>query len=1007
MRSRFCPRTSSNSRVAALAVTLLLASGASALDPARTLTQYAHRIWGVEQGLAQPTIYSILQTRNGYLWLGTQDSLVRFDGSRFRQMDDLLGAPFDHHMVRSLLEDDRNNLWVGTMGSGLIRRAPDGSVTQFGKAQGMPSDNVACLASDHNQALWICTDEGLVRKENGHVRVFTTADGMPSNHPNSFCVAEDGSGWAAYPDYGLVQIHGERATPFATPLKAIQTLACAKDGSVWAGTEGGLFRIRNGKGQSFTTRDGLADNWISALTEGPDGSIWIGTHAGFSRYRPAASGGSFESFRPGNGLSHSTVLALSFDREGSLWVGTKNGLDQFTDGNVIPYTTSEGMPGNDAGPVIEDAGGRLWVGTLRNGLGAFDGTRFRVFTTRDGLSDNSVLSLENGRNGDLWVGTKRGISRVRGDRVISRYSRKDGLSGNEARAMFFDSEGVLWVGTESGLDAFNGKRFIEHAAPGIPHIANILAVAGGSRTRLFVSAEPNSMYQLRDGVLTHHSLEGISRPVTSFYLLDREKHIAWMGTLGSGLLRWQNGNVVHVYIRDGLYDNRIYSILPDGRGNLWIASSKGIFRVSVVELENFAGGRIHRIQSLPFTTGQLRFECQPGVQPEGWRAHDGRLWFSTTTGLVVIDPENLMTSRVAPPVAISSVLVNGQRVTLDGALNGADLKSSQRNLEIRYSGLSFVSPEKVTFRYILEGYDKTWNDAGARREAFYTNLPPGRFRFRVAAKNADGVGSEKDATLVFAIAPRLFQRVWFWPMILSLIAVAATALYRLRVRRLRAAFNLVFGERSRIARELHDTLLQGLSGVMMQLEALRVGLPQSTARETLAEIIEDARRCSSDARRSLFGLRMVDGISDGGFSGELTRLVKQTMSGSSANLILEIEPLSLDDAPDLAFQLLRIVQEAVSNAVRHAGAETIRVALRIFGGRLELAIEDDGVGFDPEASCVDHYGVAGIRERSDEIGAKLKITSTAGLGTQIFLTVAAFKNLTYRFRRGRLKSMVG
>ncbi len=341
-----------------------------------------------------------------------------------------------------------------------------------------------------------------------------------------------------------------------------------------------------------------------------------------------------------------------------------------------------------------------------------------------------------------------------------------------------------------------------------------------------------------------------------------------MGTLGSGLLRWQNATLAHIRVKDGLYDNRIYSILKDDKSNFWMASSKGIFRVSEKELDDFADGKIRSVTSIPFSTGQLRFECQSGVQPAACRTRDGRLWFSTTNGLVVVDPNHLRHNQIPPPVRITAIIVNGQRIDPRQDLQ---FKPFEKNVEIRYSGLSFISPEKVAFRYILEGYEKSWTEAGPRREAFFTNLPPGNFHFKVMARNADGVWSTQAASLNFAVEPRLYQRPWFLALLALAIAVMITAGYRMRIRQLKHRFDLVLAERSRIARELHDTLLQGLSGITMQLQALWTRLPASAEKRVLGEIIKDAGQCSTEARQSLWGLR-VTGKEPLRFSERLAKL---------------------------------------------------------------------------------------------------------------------------------------
>ena len=964
---------------------------AFALDPNRTLTQYVHRIWGQDEGLVQPTIYSILQTRNGFLWLGTQDRLIRFDGLRFHEFTESNDTQFEHSLIRSLFEDRDGNLWIGSLGSGVARLAPDGTVTRFTKRQGLPGDEVFCIASDTQGHIWFCTNDGLARwdAQNGF-RTFTTADGLPTNQTRSFCESTDGTQWVTSLDAPLsvgrnAQFHS--FSPAAGPAipRTLSALQCATDDSVWVGADVGLFHIENGSVRQFTTREGLLDNTVFALAAGPQNSIWIGTRNGINRYRPNPEGaGEFSTYGTKDGLSHSSVLALFVDREGSLWAGTKNGLDQFTDGNVTPYTINEGMPGNDAGPVIEDDAGRLWVGTQGSGLSEFDGHHFHTLTTRNGLISDRILSLEVDRGGDLWAGSAGGLNRLRNGRVISTFTRRNGLPGDRVQSLFVDKSGQLWAGTDRGLTVFDGVRFKSPRPPQAAQLTNVVAIAGSQRVQLFVSADPGGLYVLKDGVFRPASLTGVTRLVSSFYI-DQTRHIAWFGTLGSGLLRWQNGSLTHIHAKDGLYDNRIYSILKDGSGNFWLASSKGIFRVSEKDLEDFSAGRIRTVTSIPFTTGQLRFECQSDVQPAAWRTHDGRLWFSTTSGLVVVDPRHLSRTTMPPPVEITATFLNGQPKNL----NGLDLQGPfQKNLEIRYAGLSFVSPEKVTFRYMLDGYDKSWVEAGTRREAFFTNLPPGHFHFKVQARNADGVASTRNAVVDFIIEPLIYQRPWFWALLACCLGLLIAIGYRLRIRHLQSQFNLVLAERGRIARELHDTLLQGLSGVTMQLQALWTRLPHSRDREMLREIIEDAGRCSTEARQSLWGLRVID-ASPAGFAANLAKIARQATTGTPTSLVLDIDRVSPGQIGEIEFQLLRIAQEAIANVVRHAAADTLTVRLRSIGPEFTLSIADDGDGFDVDRAVFGHFGLLGMRERAAGIGAILSICSTRGVGTEVSVSFAA------------------
>ncbi|MEO7144570.1 MAG: two-component regulator propeller domain-containing protein, partial [Bryobacteraceae bacterium] len=698
---------------------LLFLCGAVAfgLDPNRTLTQYLHRIW--QQGLPPGTIYSILQTSDGYLWLGTQTGLVRFDGVRFTPPieghpggtdPDILGSVW----VRALLEDASRNLWVGTNDSGLLR-VRHGVVTHYGQKQGLPSATVHCLTPGKGGALWVCTAGGLAELADGKMQVYRSAQGLASDNVRAVCQAGDGTLWAGGESPRLSAWNGSKFVSHliasASGYTSVRALVCSHDGSLWIGTTNGLIHSSAGRERVFTVHDGLPDKWVVSLQQSRDGSLWIGTKDGFSRWR----NGEIESFRSKDGLSQSAVYSVYEDREGSLWVGTKHGLNQFVDGRAIPYTASEGLPSNNTGPVLQDRNGVVWVGTLDAGLARFNGRRFTALTTKNGLASNTIRALAEDTRGDLWAGTDAGLNRLHDGRVESTYTARDGLPANAIRCLFLDRSGALWAGTAAGPARYSGGKFLPAAGT---HGAAVLAFGQDAHGQILAATDAGFVYVLADGKFTGFTQGGLPpREVVSFY--EDPDGLVWMGTLGAGLRLLENGKVFNFYMHDGLFDDEIYGVVADGHDRLWMACSKGIFSVNRSDLRKFAAGAIPRFTSTPYIpTDALRtIECQSGVQPAAWRMQDGRLWFSTIRGLIVLDPNHLHPKLAPPPVEIEEITVNGENETVSQIDR---LAPGRKNLEFRYTGLSFVTPSHLTFRYILEGFDKNWIDAGTRREAFYT-----------------------------------------------------------------------------------------------------------------------------------------------------------------------------------------------------------------------------------------------------------------------------------------------
>ncbi|HEY1755615.1 MAG TPA: two-component regulator propeller domain-containing protein [Bryobacteraceae bacterium] len=1001
-----------------------------ALDSSRSLTQYVHRIWTTQQGLPSGTIYDIWQTRDGFLWLGTQTGLVRFDGVRFTPAETLYPGLPENLWVRSGFEDAEGALWLGTNDAG-VYHVKQGLVTHYSTKDGLPSDQVYCLIPGGSGVAWACTANGLAKlslsakaagDKNGsgaietrHVSPSTGTDAV-----RAACLAPDGKLWIGS-DAPLVYAGNEAIPLRSIPSDAsVRAIACGHS-TVWIGTTAGLIELTGSAQTLYTTGNGLADDGILSLDEAADGNLFIGTRGGFSRLR----NGEFNSFLPQDGLSQSSVFSLYEDREGSLWAGTKLGLNQFVDGRAIPYTTSEGLPSNAAGPLLQASGGGVWIGTLDAGLARFNGRRFTALGIGEGLASNMVVALAEYK-GAIWAGTNRGLTVLENGRVARRFSTADGLPSEEIRTLYADSKGVLWVGTAGGMAKFTGSGF---AALKGAHLKDAVVTIGSDRQGRLLFSTEHGLFRLDGGAVQEIAPAGA--PLRSVDAIYRDEDgFIWLGTDGQGLQvlddRGGQLKITTFRVRDGLFDGEIYGIVPDRQGRLWMACSKGIFSVARADFLRVMAGQAKTFSSTPYspTDASRVIECKPGVQPGILRVSDGQIWFSTIRGLIVIDPEHLKRNVPPPPVVIENPIVNGE---VESAESIGGLAPGEKNLEFNYTGLSFLSPTRLTFKYKLEGYDKDWINAGTRRQAFYTNLPPKTFHFRVTACNvADNLCNETGSVVTFRLAPRYYQRVWFWPLMLALAALAGWLGYQVRIRRLRERYDLIVAERSRIARELHDTLIQGFSGITMAMQALAARLRPSEERGRLQDIIQDAATCLRETRRSVAGLRGARATAVSGLSASIAQAARQITETKNVRLKLKLEHEPPNLPAEFEYNLLRIATEAVSNAVKHSGARNIEVTLSAgsqlggsqpagsrstgnghawhrSGGRdsrapetaptaIFLSVADDGGGCAPSENGhlkPGHYGLIGMKERAAQIGAKFSFESAPGRGTIVSVLAPA------------------
>ena len=796
-------------RVHAAAILTLAAAamppavGAVGLDPGKAVTQYNLDAWTTSSGLPQNTITAITQTQDGYLWMGSFGGLARFDGARFVVFDKSTTPALRNSGVHALLADRRGGLWVGTNGGGLTL-LKDGSARTFGIADGLGADVVRSLFQDSKGRVWAGTNGGLSLLEGDRFRTWNAANGFTGNVVRAIREDAGGALWIGTNGDGLFRMKDGQFTRFTRkdglPSDLVFSLAFDRDGTLWIGTNGGgLARYADGHFRLYGREHGLDGDIIWSLLQDGEGSLWVGTYgAGLFR----REGERFSGLTTRTGLSSDFVRALWPDHEGSLWIGTNTGgLARLRDGKFTTYTTREGLPNDIAKTVLAGPDATLWIGTSGGGLARFADGAFQTWSRREGLPHDFVQALLLDRAGGLWVGTNGGGVARLVDGRFRVYTTRDGLVDDHVSALVEDREGAVWIGTNAGgLSRFKDGQFTPYTRKDGLGANLVMAMLVDRQGALWVGTDGGGLTRITDGKAhTFTVADGLAADSILCLYEDAVGEL-WVGTSGGGLSHLQGGRFTTVSTREGLHDDVVFAILEDGRGGFWLSGNRGLSRIERTALVAAPSGTRLAPQAFGMADGMKSNECSGVSQPAATRLPDGRLVFPTTRGVVIVDPERLPRNERAPRVQVEELLAGG---TSYGG-ESRELPPGAGNWELRFTALSFLAPQRVRFNYRLVGFDDDWVDAGTRRSAFYTQVPPGKYEFEVRAANNDGVWSDTPARASIMLRPRFHQTRAFYVILAVSFMLAGAFGYAMHVRGLHARrreLERLVQERTRALRE--------------------------------------------------------------------------------------------------------------------------------------------------------------------------------------------------------------
>jgi signal transduction histidine kinase/ligand-binding sensor domain-containing protein len=969
-------------------VGLVCAAGAGrgwALDPGKRLTQYNRVVFDEAAGLPQSSVFAIAQSPDGYLWLGTGAGLARFDGVSFQVFGKANTAAIDYEQVRALLVDGEGALWIGLAGGNGLVRMLDGRFTSFAGRTGFDKPDAIAMLRDRAGALWFGGWLGVSRWQGGRFTALTRKDGLGMGSVNALGEDDRGAVWLGTAG-GVTRFAdgGFRAWPRRDlDVGAVTAVLPTGDGGLWIGGDRGLVRWTPDAGvtRRFGASGGLPHEAVSVLFRDGDGNVWVGTAAGLARLRD----GGFETLPDAPGEPRLAVQTIFEDRERNLWVGTRaGGLLRLNEGAFTSFTGAEGLPGDRLSAVIEARDGAVWLGVDGVGLVRWHGGRARTFTPADGLCTPAIQAMLEDRDGRIWVGGSSGktanLCRLEGERFRD-FGFDTGLSpGAPVRALVQDRSGTIWIGSGQVYRIDDDRLRPEPFPEDVPtRNRNVFAIHEDAAGALWVGAG-SGLYRRQGTQWTRYRpADGLSGNPT-FAIEEDSDGTLWFGTI-FGITRLRAGVFTGLRAEQGLFDDAVFQLLDGGDGALWLCTPRGVFRVDRRGLGD-RGAPPPVVKRFGVSDGMKTNECQ-GVEGHGGavRTRAGAMLFATIRGLASVDPRRLHQNRLPPPVVITRVLTDGRAADPGPRVVVA---AGTRTLQVDYAALSLSAPEKVRFRYRLVPFEDRWVDAGGRRAAFYTNLRAGSYQFRVVASNNDGVWNETGATLAVTWRPALHQTVAFRTAAALALGLVAFGLYRLRLSQVKARHAAVLGERTRIAREMHDTLAQGFTGVSLHLEAAVKNLDGAPerARSNLDRARVLVRMGLGEARRAVWDLRP-QSLEGGDLASALSELARKMSVEVPVRLRVTGATRSLAEAPTVA--LLRIAQESVTNATKHAQASEILVTLSYGSEAVALSVRDNGRGFEAgrDFGSAGHFGLVGMRERAQRVGATLVVRTARGEGTEI------------------------
>lgn len=1001
-------------------VIVLLTLAAACLASAAP-APYHFDSWTVESGLPSSSIWGLRQTRDGYLWITTPLGIARFDGVRFRKFnrENTPGLKAEGFTPYTLLEDRQGCLWAGTYQDGAVRYC-HGVFTTFTTKDGLPGNHVVRIDEDHEGTIWFFTDPGLAMWKKGKIIRVAPEPGSPFNDvlvAPSERIGADGflfglwrieknrwqrfarGRWSEFPlpagiDKSDLRIRsivedskerlwykfrhdpetyyclsqGQLTTFTGVPAKSHVSYQDAKR-NLWQSTHEGYTSLW--KDGQVTPLFGFSTPFVFRALEDWEGSLWLGAKEGLFRATPTA----ITTVRNPGSTAANVIEPVLEDRDGNIWYGSRNGLFCWRNGRlrsffragvaIPPEALREAQEyKNIVSALYEDHDGTIWAGTWE-GLAHLSGE----VLVSDGLAagiQGRVNAIHRDRHGDLWIGCVRGLYRIH-EATVTRFTEADGLAGNDVRVIREGRNGVLWIGTLSGLSIRAGGVF--SPVPGL------------------------------QGEHPHQ--------ITGLYEDDAE--VLWIGTYSEGLYRLQQGKLTHITESNGLSSNSIFQILEDSRGYLWLSSHTGLHRVKKQDLNAFASGKLKSIVSTVFgrTDGMRRVECSNGGQPSGIKAKDGKLWFPTTDGLAVLDPAAAEVNTHPPPVVIEDALVDGSSMARTGT---ASLTPGRLSLEIQYTALSLVKSSQIRFRYKMEGLDPDWTEAGARRAAYYTRIPPGNYTFRVIAANSDGVWNMEGARLPVIVLPPFYQTWWFEAVVFLTVILLIAIAWRYRVSQLERAqaiqqafsHELITSqehERKRIAAELHDSLGQRLVIVKnLALFFLRAQGPEAVNSGNLRaieEISTEVALAIDETREISYNLRpfQLDRL---GLTKAIEGIVRTASTASAIEFSLELDNIDNAIPEESRINFYRIVQESLNNIVKHARATQVNIKIERTPNQVTLTIRDNGRGFTPGTVKSElergGFGITGMAERARLLGGVLIVQSALGRGSVVSLLIQSPTN---------------